>query len=262
MKRLTLLLLAALGACSPIYIPNAPTTAMPKDAGDTHIAISIGTHGLDGSVAIAANDHTVVVAAGSYKGGGEKLDYTRHKYGELLAGWYSPLSFGSVVLLAGGGAGISSASCTDFGFSEISCDNMVRSGSFTRYIVQANIGAIADEKRVPATSPDSPRRTPITGRPFKHRDEFGLATRIALVQFPNLEERSYTFDTVTHNPTVSAPTWRPVTGLFLEPTLFGRWVSGRFGMEGQCSFSFPILNKGDIPIEYLNLSFGIFLRFE
>lgn len=263
MRSILLLLLVCLtlAACSPVYIPNAPTTVLPREPGDLHLAVSTGTHGVDGSIAIAANDQMVVVAAGSYKGGGEEFDYAHHAYGEILAGWYVPFSAGSFVLLGGGGGGKASASCTDAGFGALTCDNMIRSGNYTRYVVQANIG-FGIERTTPPTVVPGTLQPPVIRMPVSYRQELGLATRVALVRFPRLAERSYTFDPVTGDPIAGMATEREVTAIFFEPTLFTRWVSGPIGFEGQIGATIPVAGRGTLPIQYLNVSVGIFLRLE
>jgi hypothetical protein len=252
------------GACTPIYIPTAPPTPLPRGPGDLHIAASVGTHGVDASVAVTVDSQIVVVGSGSRRGGRNEFDHLRHDYAELLAGWYSPYPDGSVLLLAGGGAGRASASCADYpGYSWIGCDNMIRSGDFTRYIIQANVGFRINDSLAPGpSSRPAERPRSIFGVPFRYRQETGFAWRIVLLRFDHLEERTYLFDTVARTPVAGAATTRAATGLFIEPTIFTRWIGSTFGMEGQIGGTLPVVNKGDLPVNYIHLSFGIFLRFE
>ena len=262
-KASLLLLSAALGiaGCSPIYIPNAPPTILPRQAGDLHVAAAVGTHGLDASVGYATSENTVIAAAGSYKGGGEEFEYLRHGYGELLAGWYSPLGSGSVALFLGAGTGNAQASCTDFGgFSEISCDNLARSGGFMRYILQGTVGVSRGRKSAPTFGPDVVTSGQV-GRPFSYIHEVGLATRIVVLSFDRLVERRYTLDPQTRTPIAGEPSEHAVTALLLEPTLFTRWRSGTFGMEAQVGGTIPLVNRSKVPVQYIHLSFGILLRF-
>lgn len=54
-----------------------------------------------------------------------------------------------------------------------------------------------------------------------------------LLRFDHLEERSFTFDTAARAPVAGAATTRAATGLFIEPTIFTRWIGSTFGNDQQ-----------------------------
>jgi len=140
-----IVVLVALPACAPVYVPNTAHTPMLEEQGEVQVGGYAGTSGIDLQAAAALTDHVGAFADFSFGNQeGESSDpandddFHRHRFGEVGIGYFT--GFGR----AGhfevyGGYGLGRAEAADeydiFGPSIV-----MATGRYNRFFVQPALG--------------------------------------------------------------------------------------------------------------------------
>jgi hypothetical protein len=224
-----------LGACAPVYTPNALYTPLYTQKGEVHAAAYIGTNGFDALTSYSPSNHFALAAAVSFQSSADSFYSSTRSLGELSIAYYTAKEkAGRIDLIAGIGTGTSRSSIRKEVQEQAFGKGWLKEfgGSFNKYFVQGTVGV--------------PLSTLVSMKAFAET-ESGITVRTSFVDF-------YQIDTIDR-PTEYLNT------VFFEPVFFIRNGWENVKVELQTGVCFPLTQRIAYDWQLFHCAIGFHLTF-
>ena len=139
MTRLLFVVLLAVSACAPVYVPNVRNSPMFTKNGEFQASVQIG-NGLEAQSSFSVTEHFGIMANYSYIDASvreDESDYHRHRFFEGAIGYF--LNTGDSFFEVFGGYGRGKGSSFE-GFEFFGQQSVAATGKYERYFIQPAFG--------------------------------------------------------------------------------------------------------------------------